>query len=202
MAFALGNPTLNIAVLVWLVFALGWQWAALRLVLGVALVLGAAALVTRLRLPASADVSVELPITPAEAPRHWAVRWVQSLARFTVQLVPLMIVLVLLMGAARVWLFPAVGAEWGNSWIAVVGLAVAGTLFPIPTGAEIPIIQTMMGFGLGSAPAGALLLTLAPTNLASLGMMTHAFSFRTVGLIAGLTAAVGIVAGIVAGALL
>ena len=45
------------------------------------------------------------------------------------------------------FLFPAIGAEWATSPLAIVALAVAGTLFPIPTGAEIPIVQTMMGFG-------------------------------------------------------
>lgn len=202
MAFAVGNPTLNIAVLVWLVFALGWQWAALRLVFGIALVLGAAALATRLQGPTSVlpDL-VEPAVVSSPDQTGWAMRWVRSLLRFTVQLVPLMIVLVLLMGGARAWLFPAIGADWGNSWIAVLGFAVAGMLFPIPTGAEIPIIQSMMGFGLGPAPAAALLLTLAPTNLASLAMMTHAFSWRVVAAIAGVTVVVGIGAAIVAGAL-
>ena len=202
VAFALGNPTLNIAVLVWLVFALGWQWAALRLGFGIILVLGAAALATRVRAPALAlGDAEEVPLAREGAPSHWALRWVRSLVRFSVQLVPLMVVLVLLMGGARAWLFPAVGADWGNSWIAVVGLAFAGALFPIPTGGEIPILQSMMGYGLGPAPAAALLMTLAPTNLASMGMMTHAFSLRVVGVIAGVTVAVGIAAAIVAGSL-
>lgn len=201
LAFALGNPTLNIAVLVWLVFALGWQWAALRLVFGALLVVAVVALADQIRLPTSAPGIVEAPIDSTVAERPWPIRWVQSLLRFTVQLVPLMVVLVLLMGGAQVWLFPAVDPSWGSSWFTVVGLAVAGTLFAIPTGAEIPIIATMMGFGLGAGPAGALLLTLAPTNLASLAMMAHVLPIRIVGLTAGVTAAVGIAAGIVAATL-
>ena len=38
VAFFLGNPTLNPAVLVFMVFTIGWPWAALRLVLGLVLV--------------------------------------------------------------------------------------------------------------------------------------------------------------------
>ena len=48
VAFFLGNPTLNPAVLVFLLFTLGWQWALLRLVLGIALVFGGAALAVRM----------------------------------------------------------------------------------------------------------------------------------------------------------
>jgi uncharacterized protein len=43
----LGNPTLNPAVLVFLLFTLGWQWAHLRLVLGAVLVFGGAWVATR-----------------------------------------------------------------------------------------------------------------------------------------------------------
>src|SRR5689334_11112655 len=46
-AFFLGNPTLNPAVLVFLLFTLGWQWALLRLVLGALLVSGGAWLALR-----------------------------------------------------------------------------------------------------------------------------------------------------------
>ncbi len=47
-AFFLGNPALNPAVLVFLLLALGWQWAALRAVLGIVLVFGTASIVARI----------------------------------------------------------------------------------------------------------------------------------------------------------
>lgn len=50
----------------------------------------------------------------------------------------------------RFWLFPAFGQHAGNSITAVILLAFAGMLFVIPTAAEIPIVQTMMAFGLGT----------------------------------------------------
>jgi uncharacterized membrane protein YraQ (UPF0718 family) len=40
----------------------------------------------------------------------------------------------------------------GNSLPIVVALAIAGTLFVIPTAGEIPINQTMLGFGMGPVP--------------------------------------------------
>ena len=50
----------------------------------------------------------------------------------------------------------------------VVAMAVAGCLFVIPTAAEIPIVQTMMLAGMGTAPALALLMTLPAVSLPSL----------------------------------
>jgi hypothetical protein len=77
----------------------------------------------------------------------------------------------------------------------MIALAIAGTLFVIPTAGEIPIIQTMLGFGMGAGPAGVLLLTLAPVSLPSLVMVGRAFPVR---LLVGLgvwTAILGLVAG-------
>jgi uncharacterized protein len=193
-AFFLGNPTLNPAVLVFLLFTLGWQWSLLRLVLGVVLVFGGAWAAMRwggrLTGPAPAEAQ------PAPAPTGpWLERWFRALLRLIVQLVPEYIVMVGLLGFARAFLFPAAGPDLGNSALVMVALAIAGTLFVIPTAGEIPIIQTMLGFGMGAGPAGVLLLTLAPVSLPSLVMVGRALP---VPLLVGLgvwTALLGLLAG-------
>jgi hypothetical protein len=48
LAYWLGNPLLNPAVLVFLVFVAPWQWTATRVVVGVLIVVGGSALVARL----------------------------------------------------------------------------------------------------------------------------------------------------------
>ena len=199
-AFFLGNPTLNPAVLVFLLFTLGWQWAALRLVLGVVLVFGGAALARRLgarlgvpdRLPAAAAKPEAVPNGP------WALRWLRALGRLVIQLVPEYVVIVGALGFARAFLFPAASPELGNNLLVMLGLAIAGTLFVIPTAGEIPIIQTMLGFGIGAGPAGVLLLTLAPLSLPSLVMIGKAFPGRVLVALAGLTVVIGLLAGLLA----
>lgn len=200
MAFGLGNPTLNPAVLVFLGFTLGWSWAALRLVLGLVIVLAGAALASRLRarLPQADDhehtpesTGAVEPLDPAQLP----LRWLKSLARLTLYLVPEYILLVTLLGAARAWLFPVVSPDMGNPLVILLLFAVVGALFVIPTAGEIPVIQTLMAYGLGPAPAGALLLTLAPVSLPSLAMVGRVFPARTLVLVFGLVVVVGIVAG-------
>lgn len=201
VAFFLGNPTLNPAVLVFLLFTLGWRWAALRLVLGVALVFGAAALANRLTHGAEVDAAAVVPPAPPATRGNLAARWLAALGRLALWLIPEYIVIVLALGAARAFLFPAITPQLGDSVLLLVGLAVAGTLFVIPTAGEIPIIQTLMAFGLGAGPAGALLLTLAPVSLPSLAMVWRAFPRRVLLLLAGLTALAGLAAGLLAMAL-
>lgn len=193
-SFFLGNPTLNPAVLVFLLFTLGWQWALLRLVLGAVLVFGGAWLALRsggaLAAPAPAQAR------PDDAPTGpWGVRWLKAFGRLVVQLVPEYIVIVGVLGLARSFLFPTAGPDLGNSLPIMLALAVAGTLFVIPTAGEIPIIQTMLGFGMGAGPAGVLLLTLAPLSLPSLVMVGRAFPWRLLVALGLFTAVLGVVAG-------
>ncbi|MCC6177713.1 MAG: permease [Chloroflexi bacterium] len=200
VAFFLGNPTLNPAVLVFLLFTLGPAWALLRLVLGLVLVIGAVYLATRYG-GSSSPTSVVTPPAMAAPSGAWGMRWLRSFGRLVIQLVPEYIIVVGLLGFARAFLFPAASPDLGNDLLLMVGLALAGTLFVIPTAGEIPIIQTMLGFGIGSGPAGVLLMTLAPLSLPSLLMVAKAFPWRVTVLLAVLTAAVGLLSGLLAVAL-
>ena len=109
---------------------------------------------------------------------------------------PEYLILVLLLGAARAWLFPVLGAHDGVLWI--VAMAVAGTLFVIPTAGEVPIVQAMLALGMGAGPAGALIMTLPAVSLPSLAMLGSVFSLKTRLVIAAGVILSGIVAGFIA----
>lgn len=102
---------------------------------------------------------------------------------------------VLVLGAARVWLFPHADGAIDNTLMWVIAMAVAGCLFVIPTAAEIPIIQTMMMAGMGTAPALALLITLPAVSLPSLIMLRKSFPAKALWLTAGLVALSGVIVG-------
>jgi uncharacterized membrane protein YraQ (UPF0718 family) len=202
VAFFLGNPTLNPAVLVFMLFTIGWQWAALRLVLGVVFVFGGAWLATRLTPAAAGDAEeVVVVAEPAADTRPWPIRWLSAFAGLAIRLLPEYLLIMGVLGAARVFLFPAMGPDIGNNLVAIVALAVAGMLFAIPTAGEIPVVQTMLGYGVGAGPAGALLMTLAPLSLPSLVMLGRTFPMRVLLALAGLCVALGIVGGLLAIAL-
>ena len=113
-----------------------------------------------------------------------------------VRLLPEYIVLVLLLGAARAWLFPHIGPDVTSNIGWIVAFAVAGMLFVIPTAGEVPIIQAMLTLGMGVGPAGALLMTLPPVSVPSFAMLWGSFRPRV--LVAAGTAIVvfGVVAGL------
>jgi uncharacterized membrane protein YraQ (UPF0718 family) len=198
IAFWLGNTVLNPATLVFIGFVLGWRWAALRLALGLAMVFGLGYLAGGLTREEDAARG---PIAAFREPESTAgafTRWLQILGRMALRLIPEYVVLVLLMGAARAWLFPHAGPEIGNQLISIVGLAVAGMLFVIPTAGEVPIIQAMLALGVGVGPAGALLMTLPPVSVPSLAMLAGAFPARVLAAVAAGVVAFGVVGGLAA----
>ena len=79
-----------------------------------------------------------------------------------------------------------------------IAMAIAGCLFVIPTAAEIPIVQTMMLAGMGTAPALALLITLPAISLPSLIMLRKSFPAKALWLTAGLVALSGVMVGSIA----
>jgi hypothetical protein len=199
IAFWLGNSVLNPATLVFIGFVLGWKWTGLRLLLGVPMVFGLGYLANRMTTAQEAAQSeallAELIEQPQEAPFR---RWLRILARMTLRLVPEYLVLVLLLGAARAWLFPVIGPNIDNHLIWIVAFSVAGLLFVIPTAGEAPIIQAMLALGMGVGPAGALLMTLPPISLPSLAMLSRSFSPRILAVVVAGVALFGIAGGLLA----
>jgi hypothetical protein len=196
IAFWLGNSVLNPATLVFIGFVLGWRWTALRLLLGVPMVFGLGYLANRLtsaREAAQAEAAVARLVEAPQPPSFR--RWLAILGRMTLRLVPEYIVLVLLLGAARAWLFPTLGPEVGNHLVWIMAFAVAGALFVIPTAGEAPIIQAMLSLGVGAGPAGALLMTLPPISLPSMVMLSRSFPPRTLAAVAGGVVLIGVAAG-------
>jgi hypothetical protein len=203
LAFWIANPVLNPATLIFMGFVLGWQFTALRLVAGVALVLGVALFAQRISRPeALPDAAVDAVQVASRADTGSLLsRWMRTLWQLFWTTIPIYVLAVLVLGAARVWLFPHVDGAMGNGWLWLVPLAIVGTLFVIPTAAEIPIVQTLMGLGLGTAPAVALLMTLPSVSLPSLLMLRTSFDRQVLVAVALLTMLVGIVSGAI-GALL
>jgi uncharacterized membrane protein YraQ (UPF0718 family) len=197
LAFWMGNPLLNPATLVFMGFVLGWHFAFIRLVAGLLTVLVVATLVQKWVKDTDAEpASVELDVSEPQG--GFFARWGRALWQLFWSTIPVYILAVLVLGAARVWLFPHADGAIDNTLMWVIAMAVAGCLFVIPTAAEIPIVQTMMLAGMGTAPALALLITLPAISLPSLIMLRKSFPAKALLLTAGLVALSGVIVGSIA----
>ncbi len=202
VAFWLGNTVLNPATLIFMGFVLGWNWAGLRLALGIVMVFGLGWLLNRMsqgrqRTFEAGQIDAmqsRADAADVEEPNPFK-RWMRICARMTLRLVPEYIVLVLLLGAARAWLFPEVGAGVDNDFLWILGLALAGALFVIPTAGEVPIVQAMLSLGMAAGPAAALIMTLPPISLPSLAMVAKSFRPAELAVLFGGVVALGLAAG-------
>src|SRR5262249_35648384 len=164
LVYWLANPVLNPAALVFIGFVLGWQWAALRLFVGVALVFVIANLAARFvaadwHPPGAAN-------RPDNLKRPLLLAWGSRFLSLTVRLVPEYAVLVFALGMIRPWFFPEMTPEIGHSfWLAPV-LAAKRTEGPAIV--PVPFIQEQRQTGseLVSAPRLASLMTTGGPNVA------------------------------------
>ncbi|WP_318393435.1 permease [Enterobacter sp.] len=198
LAFWMGNPLLNPATLVFMGFVLGWHFALIRLAAGLVTVLGVAMLVQRLVKDDAQSLAPVEMATPQPPQGDFLTRWGRALWSLFWSTIPVYILAVLVLGAARVWLLPHAEGAVDNTLLWVIAMAVVGCLFVIPTAAEIPIVQTMMLAGMGMAPALALLITLPAVSLPSLIMLRKSFPAKALWLTGGLVAVCGVLTGAVA----
>lgn len=198
LAFWMGNPTLNPATLVFMTFVLSWEITLLRILFGIVIVFGISYLANRFSPKVdSAEIDKMMEETEGEESGTFLSRWMKSMGTMILYIVPAYVLSVLLLGAARAWLFPEISTEAANGLIAIILFAIAGMLFVIPTAAEIPIIQTFMAFGIGGGPAAALLVTLPAISLPSIIMVGKSFPAKVLLFVAGSVVLVGILCGIV-----
>lgn len=211
LAYWIGNPLLNPAVLAFLVLVAPWEWTAVRVLGGLVLTVGASALIGHVfggRERRDAEASppgAALPGPAGEAGasadsgqdrrRGPAVRFLTALGRMSVTLVPEYLLVVFAVGAISGWLVPFDGAtaHWGV-W-AVLAAAVLGTMVVIPTAGEIPILFGLAAAGAGAGVVGVLLIVLPAVSLPSIVMVGRALSWRATVATAGAVAAVGLAAG-------
>lgn len=198
LAFMLGNPTLNPATIIFMGFVLGWKFSIYRVVLGLILVFGVSMLASKIDKGEAVKEDILSELDEKEESGNLFIRWMKALLQLIIDTVPAYLVVVTLLGALRVWLFPVISPAMSNSILVIILLAITGTLFVIPTAAEIPIVQTLMSFGLGVGPAGALLLTLPAISLPSLLLIRRVFSRKVLVFVGSSVAVFGVIGGLIA----
>ncbi|BBZ44802.1 hypothetical protein MPRM_20830 [Mycobacterium parmense] len=192
VAYWLGNPLLNPAVLVFLLFVAPWQWTVTRAVVGLAVVLGVGALVGSVTGGPPATVAA-----PGDEGGRGPRGFTWALLRLSAILLPEYAVLVLLVGAFRGWLLAAgqsthPGGDGFLTGLLVVAVAaIVGTLMVIPTAGEIPILSGLALLGASSGTIGALLVTLPAASIPGVAMVARSFGWRATAVTASSVMAAG-----------
>lgn len=203
LAYWVANPLLNPAVFVFLFLVAPWQFGVVRLLVGVAVVVGGTTLVTRLFGPRTLDAERPLPpeLRSSADPdpvrlSEFPLRFARSFVRLAVILIPAYIVVICVLGYLSGWLSDFAGLDAHLGILAVLICAVLGTLLVIPTGGEIPVILALTAVGVGAGTAGALLITLPALSVPSMVMVGRALSWRITLAMAAVVAIAGLAGGL------
>jgi uncharacterized membrane protein YraQ (UPF0718 family) len=198
LAYWLGNPVLNPAVIAFLALVAPWQWVATRVLVGALLVFAVTGVVARWAErhgDAPETVAPEAIDAVPEDPRPAPLRFARALAKLSVVLIPEYLVVVFAVGLLRGWLLPIGDATTQAAVLVTLLAAVAGTLAVIPTAGEIPLLTGLAAVGLGAGPIGALLLTLPAISLPSMAMVGRTLTWRATLAMAVAVAGCGVLAG-------
>lgn len=194
LAYWLGNPILNPAVIAFLAVVAPWQWVVTRIVVGALLVFVGTAIVARWA-DGAPQAMPEIPEPPKFELRDAPHGFLRAFVRLVVRLVPIYVLVVFLLGLFRGWIFPldASAAHWVIP--SIFAAAALGALVVIPTAGEIPIVQGLAGAGINAGALGALLITLPAISIVSMAMVVRAFSVKVTVAVAGAVVACGALAG-------
>ena len=135
--------------------------------------------------------------------------WVKATRDFAVQILPLLFGGVLVAGflLGRPGHTALIPEEWiarlvgGNSFGANLAASVAGALMYFATLTEVPIMQGLIGAGMGQGPALALLLAGPSLSLPSILVISGELGWKKTSVFVGLVVALSTLAGLVYGTL-
>ncbi|NUO34846.1 MAG: permease [Dermatophilaceae bacterium] len=217
VAYWLGNPLLNPAVLVFLALTMPVRLVAVRVVVGVVVVLAAAVVATRVagggtaggvteRTDSTAAVTPVLTRRAGDGlglgPADDAVRlgdlprrFLRTLARYVVVIVPEYLVLVVLTGWLSGWLSDFAGLDRAAGPVALLVVGLVGAALVIPTAGEIPVVAGLLAAGASFGVVGVLLVTLPALSAPSVVMVARTFSWRVTAAVTAVVVAGGVLAG-------
>lgn len=135
--------------------------------------------------------------------------WVKATRDFAVQILPLLFGGVLVAGflLGRPGYMSLIPEEWieqlvgGNSLGANLMASVAGALMYFATLTEVPIMQGLIGAGMGNGPSLALLLAGPSLSLPSILVIRSELGWKKTAVFVGLVVALSTIAGLIYGAL-
>lgn len=195
LAFWIGNPMLNPATLVFMAAVLPWKFTVLRIVFGLLLTFGVSYAAGRFADPAKLDslVRAQTEATgeprPADSDPLW-LRWPRSFAILFARMAPIYVAAVFLTGLLQQMLLPSWATEGA---FAIALFAIVGTLFVIPTAAEIPIAQSFLAIDKGIA--STLLIALPAVSLPSLLLVSRSFPRKALVFVAVSVVLLGMASG-------
>jgi hypothetical protein len=196
VAAMISSPSFNpvVVAMVFVLFPL--PLAILRVIVPTVLLLALPLLVPENRMTVRGIGMPEMAQPIATRLLEFLKTYLRNLLRLTLMTLPWML-LAAFLGALAAELIPAYGTHLPVSALGVIGVAVLGTLLPVPMALDVALAYVLYHAGVPTPYVAALLCTLGPVSIYSLSALGKQLGWSTSLRLAGATAALGSVAGFV-----
>jgi hypothetical protein len=194
VAAMISSPSFNPVVIAMAFVLFPTRLAILRVIVP-ALLLLALPLFVREREPQVVGLSLEEQISPAARAWRLTKSFVRNLVQLTVMTLPWML-LAALIGGLAAEAIPAYGTHLSVSVLGVIGVAVLGTVLPVPMAFDVGLAWVLYRSGVPVPYVTALLCTLGPVSAYSLLALGKQLGRDVPLKLAGATAFLGSVAGL------
>lgn len=197
VAAMISSPSFNPVVIAMAFVLFPLPIAALRMLVPLALLLVLPRLVPESQPKIKAFAMPPLPEPLGLRLRAFAMTFGRNLVRLTWLTLPWML-LAALLGAMAAELIPAYGTHLPVSVLGVVGVAILGTLLPVPMALDVALAYVLFHAGVPVAYVTVLLCTLGPVSVYSLTALGSQLGRKVSWRLAGTTAGLGVLAGLIA----
>lgn len=201
ITFLLATPAINPTAIILTFSLLSWKFVVGRIVLALSAAVITGLLIEKIWGKEDSKEISALKIEYQEKPLNLKkdlIEWLKNVLDFVKKILPLVLLGIFIIGIIKIFLIPEVISKYLGQGLWQITLAsIMGVVMYTPTLVEIPFVKELLGFGMGTGPALAFLLTGPALSLPSMLGVSRVIKWKIVLNYALIMWIVGIIGGLI-----
>ena len=201
ITFLLAAPAINPAAIILTFSLLSWKFVVGRIVLALSAAIITGLLIDRIWGKEDSKEISTLKVEYQEKPLLILadlIEWLKNVWDFIKKILPLVLLGIFIIGIVKIFLTSEVISKYlGQGFWQIALASIMGVVMYTPTLVEIPFVKELLGFGMGTGPALAFLLTGPALSLPSMLGVSKVIKWKIVLNYALIMWIVGIIGGLI-----
>jgi len=200
ITFLLATPAINPAAIILTFSLLNWKFVIGRIVLALSAAIIMGLIIEKIwgkeEVAQLSTLKIEYQEKPLDLKKD-LIEWLKNVLDFVKKILPLVLIGIFIIGMVKIILKPEIISHYLGQGLWQIALAsIMGVVMYTPTLVEIPFVKELLGFGMGTGPALAFLLTGPALSLPSMLGVSKVIKWKIVLNYALIMWIVGIIGGL------
>jgi len=200
ITFLLATPAINPAAIILTFSLLNWKFVIGRIVLALSAAIITGLIIEKIwgkeEVAQLSTLKIEYQEKPLDLKKD-LIEWLKNVLDFVKKILPLVLIGIFIIGMVKIILKPEIISHYLGQGLWQIALAsIMGVVMYTPTLVEIPFVKELLGFGMGTGPALAFLLTGPALSLPSMLGVSKVIKWKIVLNYALIMWIVGIIGGL------